>query len=54
MGKPSMDFDMLIWLLVMLAGFMCFFGAVLLTRTRAEVLSRAREQKWVRQAIERK
>ena len=52
LGKPSMDFDMLIWLLVMLAGFMCFFAAVLLTRVRAEVLVRSRGQKWLRQAVQ--
>jgi heme exporter protein C len=52
LGKPSMDPDMLIWLLMMLAGFMCFFAAVVLTRARAEVLLRARDQKWVRQALE--
>jgi len=52
LGKPSMDFDMLVWLLIMLAGFMCFFVAVLLTRVRAEVLSRSRGQKWLREAVE--
>jgi heme exporter protein C len=52
LGKPSMDPDMLIWLLMMLAGFMCFFAAVVLTRARAEVLLRARDQRWVRQALE--
>ncbi|KPK58821.1 MAG: heme ABC transporter permease [Gammaproteobacteria bacterium SG8_31] len=52
LGKPSMDFDMLIWLLVMLAGFMCFFAAVLLTRVRAEVLVRSRGQKWLKQALQ--
>jgi heme exporter protein C len=51
MGKPSMDTDMLIWLLVMLAGFMCLFAALLLTRARAEVLQRARGQKWLRAAL---
>ncbi len=52
LGKPSMDFDMLIWLLVMLAGFMCFFAAILLTRVRAEVLVRSRGQKWLKQAVQ--
>jgi heme exporter protein C len=51
MGKPSMDADMLVWLLVMLAGFMCLFAALLLTRARAEVLQRARGQKWLRTAL---
>ena len=52
MGKPSMDTDMLIWLLVMLAGFMCLFGALLLVRARAEVIQRSRGQKWLRAALE--
>ncbi|MGD8512188.1 MAG: heme ABC transporter permease CcmC, partial [Gammaproteobacteria bacterium] len=52
LGKPSMDFDMLVWLLVMLAGFICFFAAVLLTRVRAEVLVRSRGQKWLKQAVQ--
>jgi len=51
MGAPAMDTDMLIWLLVMLAGFMCLFAALLLTRARAEVIQRARGQKWLRAAL---
>jgi hypothetical protein len=43
---------MLVWLLVMLAGFICFFAAVLLTRVRAEVLVRSRGQKWLKQAVQ--
>jgi len=51
MGKPAMDTDMLIWLLVMLAGFMCLFAALLLMRARAEVIQRSRGQKWLRAAL---
>ncbi len=42
---------MLIWLLLNIFGFMCFFIAVLLIRTRAEVIRRARDQKWLKQAL---
>jgi heme exporter protein C len=51
MGKPSMDGDMLTWLLLNIFGFMCFFIAVLLVRARAEVIRRARDQKWLKQAL---
>ena len=51
MGKPAMDGDMLTWLLLNIAGFMCFFIAVLLISARAEVIRRARDQKWLKQAL---
>jgi heme exporter protein C len=50
-GKPSMAPSMLWPLLVMFLGFMLFFGAVLLTRVRAEVLRRERQASWIREAI---
>ena len=50
-GKPSMDFDMLIWLLVMLAGYICFFAVTMLIRTRAEVIKRSRSQRWLTDVI---
>ena len=50
-GKPSMDGDMLTWLLLNIFGFMCFFIAVLLVRARAELIRRSRDQKWLKQAL---
>jgi heme exporter protein C len=51
LGKPSMPPDMYIWLIMMIVGFMCFFGALLMIRTRAEVIRRARDQRWLRDAL---
>ena len=42
---------MLLPLLSMLLGFMCFFGAVLCMRLRGEVLNRERQASWIREAI---
>jgi heme exporter protein C len=50
-GKPSMPFDMYIWLIIMIVGFMCFFGALLMVRARAEVIRRSRDQRWLRDAL---
>ncbi|HMK87016.1 MAG TPA: heme ABC transporter permease [Steroidobacteraceae bacterium] len=50
-GKPAMPGSMLWPLLVMLFGFMCFYGAVLCMRLRGEVLNRERQAAWVREAI---
>ena len=43
--------SMLLPLLSMMLGFMCFFGAVLCMRLRGEVLNRERQATWVREAI---
>lgn len=51
LGKPSMEFDMLVWLLLMIFGFMCFFVATVLVRARAEVISRSRDQKWLKETL---
>ncbi len=51
-GKPSMPASMLWPLLAMLAGFMCFYGAVVCIRLRGEVLNRERQSAWVREAVE--
>ena len=51
LGKPSMPPDMYIWLVMMIVGFMCFFGALLMIRTRAEVIRRSRDQRWLRDAL---
>jgi heme exporter protein C len=46
-GEPSITMDMLWPMLGMMVGFMLFFGAVLLTRVRGEVLARERNSKWI-------
>ncbi len=51
LGKPEMPGSMLWPLLAMLAGFMCFFGAVLCVRVRAEILTRERQSTWVREVV---
>ncbi|MFO1465175.1 MAG: heme ABC transporter permease [Steroidobacteraceae bacterium] len=48
-GKSSMPPSMLLPLLSVLLGFMLFFGAVLCTRLRAEVLSRERQSNWIKE-----
>ena len=50
-GKPEMPASMLVPLLAMLFGFMCFFVAVLCVRLRAELLNRERLAAWVREAV---
>jgi heme exporter protein C len=51
LGKPTMPPSMLVPLLMMLAGFTLFFGALLLVRLRGEVLSRERTASWIREAV---
>ncbi len=51
--KPSMAGDMLWPLLVMLAGFTLYFGAVLLVRVRGEILLRERDAAWLRSELAR-
>ncbi len=45
--KPSMHPDMLIPLLIMIAGFYFFFAVVAILRTRNEILVREKRTKWV-------
>ncbi|MGH8130560.1 MAG: heme ABC transporter permease, partial [Steroidobacteraceae bacterium] len=47
-GKPSMTGDMLWPLLAMLLGFTLYYGAVLASRLRAEILRRERDASWLR------
>jgi heme exporter protein C len=49
--KPSMHPDMLIPLLIMIAGFYCFFGAIAIMRTRNEILEREKRTAWVKDYI---
>jgi heme exporter protein C len=51
LGKPAIDTAMLIPLLVMWLGFTCYFVAILLMRARAEVISRERNKKWLKDVL---
>ena len=51
MDRPSMPFDMLAPLLMMLLGFTLYFAAVLLVRLRAEILRRERTASWIREVL---
>jgi heme exporter protein C len=51
LGKPAMDPSMLVPLLIMWLGFTFFFFAVLMIRTRAEIIARERNKKWLRDVI---
>jgi heme exporter protein C len=51
MERPSMPFDMLAPLLMMLLGFTLLFAAILLVRMRAEVLRRERGASWVKEVL---
>ena len=53
LGKPSITGDMLWPLLVMLTGFTLYYGAVLMTRWRAEILRRERDASWLRTELTR-
>ena len=46
---PAIAASMLIPLLTMSAGFMCYFAAVLLTRVRGELLARESQARWVKE-----
>ncbi len=52
MQESTVDPDMVVWLLLMIAGFTCYFAWLLLVRVRAEVLERGRDTRWVREAVE--
>ncbi len=49
--KPAMPVEMWLPLLVMVLGFYCFFGAVLLLRMRLEVLRREARSSWAKAEI---
>jgi heme exporter protein C len=51
MERPSMPFDMLAPLLLMLLGFTLYFAAVMLVRLRAEILRRERTASWIREVV---
>ena len=49
--KPAMPMEMWLPLLLMVLGFYCFFGAVLLLRMRLEVLKREARSSWVKAQV---
>jgi len=51
LGTPTIATAMLVPLLMMLAGFTLFFGAILMLRLRAEVLRRERGSSWIREVV---
>jgi heme exporter protein C len=50
-GKPTMVPSMLVPLLLMLAAFSLYFGALLLVRARGEILRRERTARWVAEVL---
>lgn len=50
-GGPAIEADMLYPLLANIFGFTLFFGAVLLTRVRTEVLEREKRARWVKNMV---
>ncbi|MDY6941602.1 MAG: heme ABC transporter permease [Pseudomonadota bacterium] len=50
-SAPSMTADMLTPLLLMAAGFMAYFAAAVLSRSRCEILERERNRHWVKEVI---
>jgi heme exporter protein C len=50
-SKPAMPFEMWMPLLIMVLGFYCFFGAVLLLRMRLEVLKREARSSWAKAEV---
>jgi heme exporter protein C len=49
--KPAMPLEMWLPLLIMVLGFYCFFGAVLLLRMRLEVLKRESRSSWAKAEV---
>ena len=49
LGKPAITGDMLWPLLMMIAGFGCYFATVLMIRTRSQVLQRERNTHWLKE-----
>ncbi|HUO82450.1 MAG TPA: heme ABC transporter permease [Gammaproteobacteria bacterium] len=51
LDTPAIAASMLVPLLTMTVGFMCYFAAVLMTRVRGELLARERHARWVREVV---
>jgi heme exporter protein C len=52
LGGPAITMNMLAPLLIMILAYILFFAAVLLGRTRSEILLRERQSRWVRRELE--
>ncbi|WP_036591504.1 heme ABC transporter permease [Oceanospirillum maris] len=52
--KPAMPAEMWVPLLVMVIGFYCFFGTILMMRTRNEILEREKRTHWVQGLLSKK
>ncbi len=50
-SRPAMPMEMWMPLLIMVIGFYCFFAAVLIMRTRVEILEREWRTDWVRSLV---
>jgi heme exporter protein C len=50
-GRPTMPAAMLVPLLLMLLGFTTYFVALLLIRSRGELLRRERNARWIADAL---
>lgn len=50
--RPAMPMEMWLPLLVMVLGFYCFFIALILMRTRSEILRRESAKRWVHELVE--
>ncbi|WP_407363178.1 heme ABC transporter permease [Pseudomonas luteola] len=50
--KPAMPIEMWLPLLIMVVGFYCFFGAVVLMRMRLEILRRESRTSWAKAVVE--
>jgi heme exporter protein C len=51
LGKPSMPPAMLLPLLLMMLAFLSFFGAIVLTRARGQILRRERNARWIGEVV---
>ncbi len=51
LGKPTMPPEMYVPILAMFLGFTLLFGALVLTRLRAEIMLRERNASWLRDAV---
>jgi heme exporter protein C len=52
LDAPSIAIDMLWPLLVMVVGYQLLFFGLLMVRTRAQVLEREKQARWVREVID--
>lgn len=50
--KPAMPIEMWLPLLIIMVGFYCFFGAVVLMRMRLEILRRESRTSWAKAVVE--